>query len=303
MTKRKESPIMPKLCSLWGKLTRRISDFWKKPADPCAAREGSRSIRWRSGGCLRVSLTGLPYQIVGNQDAAYRETGGDWQTWNGLDLYGSNCRYHAAGDGDAAAQWTFGSLDPTQSYQIYATWNGSSNHGSNVPYTIYDNTTALATVQLNQQFAPAEATLAGQNFESLGTYRTDGNLSVQMSDAANGEVVANAIVLVEVPPVAAAPGVVDNADAAYAETGGGWLGWSSSDSYQGDCRYAPAGNGSNTAAWTFQDVDPSQHYQVYATFNAAANHASNAPYTVYDGTIALATVRLNQQFGPLTHNR
>ena len=247
---------------------------------------------------LSVSLTGLPHQIIDNQDAAYSETGGNWESWNASDLYGGACRYHAAGDGAATAQWTFGSLDPTQSYQIYAAWNGSSNHGSNVPYTVYDGTTALATVQLNQQFAPDQATLGGQGFESLGAYRTDGSLSVQMSDAANGDVVANAIVLVEVPAVTATPSVVDNADAAYTETGGGWLGWSSSDSYHGDCRYAPAGNGSNTATWTFQDVDPTQQYQVYATWNAAGNHASNAPYTVYDDTTALATVQLNQQSAP-----
>ena len=278
---------MPKPRSLWENLTQWVSDFWRKPgADPS---HGPRRLHFdplEERRLLSVSLTGLPHQIVNNQDAAYSETGGDWESWNASDLYGGICRYHAAGDGAATAQWTFGSLDPTQSYQIYATWNASGNHGSNVPYTVYDGTTALATVQLNQQFAPDQATLDGQDFESLGAYRTDGSLSVQMSDAANGYVVANAIVLVEVPPVTTAPSVVDNADAAYAETGSDWLGWSSSDSYQGDCRYAPAGNGSNTATWTFQDVDPTQEYQVYATWNAAGNHASNAPYTVYDDTTA-----------------
>ncbi len=48
--------------------------------------------------------------------------------------------------------------------------------------------------------------------------------------------------------------VVDNVDAGYAETGGGWAGTSSGNSsmYGVGFRYAgPSGNGSNTASWTF----------------------------------------------------
>ena len=109
---------------------------------------------------------------------------------------------------------------------------------------------------------------------------------------------ADAVRIVEVPAVTATPSVVDNADAAYAETGSDWLGWSSSDNYGGGCRYAPpAGTGQNTARWTFSPP-PVGTYQVYATWNAAGNHASNAAYTVLDGGTPLSTVYVDQQTPP-----
>ena len=62
----------------------------------------------------------------------------------------------------------------------------------------------------------------------MGTYQAQsGTLVVSLSDDANGDVVADAVRIVEVPAATVTPSVVDNADAAYAETGGGWLGWSS----------------------------------------------------------------------------
>ena len=87
-------------------------------------------------------------------------------------------------------------------------------------------------------------------------------------------------------PPATAPAIVDNADPSYTESGSGWLGWTSTDSYQGDCRYAPAGSGETTASWTFDGLDPTKTYQVYATWNASDNHASDTPYTILDGSSA-----------------
>ena len=133
----------------------------------------------------------------------------------------------------------------------------------------------------------------------MGTYQAEsGTLVVSLSDDANGYVVADAVRLVEVTPATTTPTIVDNADAAFAETGSDWLGWSSSDNYGGGCRYAPpAGTGSNTASWTFSPP-PVGTYQVYATWNAAGNHASNAAYTVLDGGTPLSTVYVDQQTAP-----
>ena len=249
---------------------------------------------------LAVDLSLAPfYQVVGNQDPAYTETGSNWQSWSGSGAYQGDLRYHAASDGSDTASWTLGSLDPTKSYQLFATWNAYGNHATNAPYTVLDGSTALATVQLNQQSAPDQGTLDGQDWQSLGVFRAEeGSLTVRLSDAANGYVVADAICAVEIPAATTVPTVVDNADPAYAETGGSWLGWTGTGAYQGDLRYAPAGTGQNTATWTFDNVDPAKQYQVYATWNAYGNHATNAPYTVLDGSTALATVHLNQQSAP-----
>ena len=110
--------------------------------------------------------------------------------------------------------------------------------------------------------------------------------------------VADAIHIVEVPPLTVAPAIVDNADAAYAEIGSNWLGWSESGAYKGDFRYHAAGTGQNAATWTFADLAPGQCYEVFATWSPQSNRATDAPYTMLDDTSALGTVRVNQQLTP-----
>ena len=149
---------------------------------------------------------------------------------------------------------------------------------------------------MNQQNAPSDATIDNWQWQSLGTYQVaSGNLVVQLSNNANGDVVADAVRVVEVTPPATPASVVDNSDAGYAETGSTWLSWSDPSLYDGNCRYAPAGTGQNTAKWTFNGLDPTKTYQIYATWNPSGNHAGDVPYTVLDGTNTLATVRINQQ--------
>ena len=248
---------------------------------------------------VEVPAVTSPPAVVDNADPAYAEGGSNWQGWTAAGYVGGDCRYHAAGTGQNTASWTFANVDPNAQYQVYATWVGDSSHASNAPYTVLDGTTPLATVELNQQATPTDATIDGQAWESMGVYTAaSGTLVVQLSDNANGNVVANAVRLVEVTPPTTAPAVVDNADPAYAESGSNWLGWTAAGYVGGGCRYHAAGDGSDTASWTFADVNPNAQYQVYATWVGDSSHASNAPYTVLDGTTPLATVELNQQATP-----
>ena len=106
----------------------------------------------------------------------------------------ATCVYHAAGDGTDTATFAFNGLDPTKTYQFFATYNGDSSHGSNVPFVLTDGTNTLGQTSLNQQFAPDQATLNGENFQSIGVYQTTtGTVNVSLSDLANGYVVAEAI--------------------------------------------------------------------------------------------------------------
>ena len=134
----------------------------------------------------------------------------------------------------------------------------------------------------------------------MGTYQfSSGVLTVSLSDdVSNGYVVADAIRIVEVPPVTEAPAAVDNADAAYGEIGSGWQGWSETGAYQGDFRYHAAGTSQNAATWTIDCLDPTKQYEVYATWSAQSNRATDAPYTILNGEISLGTVRVNQQLAP-----
>jgi hypothetical protein len=47
------------------------------------------------------------------------------------------------------------------------------------------------------------------------------------------------------------------------------------------------GNGTNSASWTFDSLEAGKNYQLYATWTAEGNRASNAPFTVLDGNNSL----------------
>jgi uncharacterized delta-60 repeat protein/RHS repeat-associated protein len=238
-------------------------------------------------------------QLIDDGDAAYAETGGNWLGYSETGAYQGDFRYHAAGAGQNIASWIFEALDPAKNYQVFVTWSAQSNRATNSPFTILNDTTALNTVRINQQFTPDEVTIDGQSWESLGVYQfSSGKLVVKLSDDANGYVIADAVRIVEVPTVTEAPTVIDDGDAAYAEAGSNWLGYSETGAYQNDFRYHAAGTGQNSASWTFEALDPAKNYQVFATWSAQSNRATNSPFTILDDATALNTVRINQQFAP-----
>ena len=61
---------------------------------------------------------------------------------------------------------------------------------------------------------------------------------------------------------------------------------------------AAAGTGTQTATWSFTGLEPG-NYTVAATWVGLAGAASNAPFTVKDGTTPLGTVLVNQKNGPV----
>ena len=66
--------------------------------------------------------------------------------------------------------------------------------------------------------------------------------------------------------------------------------------YGGLYHYHGSGTGSGQATWTFA-TSPGR-YRISATWAAAGNRATNAPYTLLDGGTALATAPVNQQLAP-----
>ena len=237
--------------------------------------------------------------IIDNADAGFQEQGTDWRGWNDTSAIGGGIRYHAPGVGENKATWTFEALDPTKTYQAFGRWSANSNHASNAPFTVYDGTTNLGSVRVNQQFAPDDVTLEGWAWENLGTYcPTSGKLVVSLSDDADYYVIGDAVRLVEVSAETTPPSVIDNAEAGYAEGGNNWLSWSEAGAYSGSFRYHAVGTGQNSAVWTFEDLDAAKHYHVYSTWSAQPNRATNSPFTIFDNTASLATVRVNQQFAP-----
>ena len=85
--------------------------------------------------------------------------------------------------------------------------------------------------------------------------------------------------------------IIDNGDTGFSTTGA-WV-FAPGLGFGNDIHYSAPGNGADVARWTFT-VTPGR-YRVSATWGPHKNAATNTPYTVLDGTTALATVRVNQE--------
>lgn len=92
-----------------------------------------------------------------------------------------------------------------------------------------------------------------------------------------------------------APLIIDNGAPGTATVGT----WSfvSGSGFRSDYLTATAGTGSKYATWTFSNLTPGL-YRVSATWLPAGTRASNAPFTVLQGSAVLGTVAVNQQVAP-----
>lgn len=95
--------------------------------------------------------------------------------------------------------------------------------------------------------------------------------------------------------------IIDDGDAAYAEISvQSSPGWRSGEAfvdqaYDGD--YRVANEGAATARWDFKNVDAG-HYDIFTTWTAAPNHADEAVYVVYDGSVEIGRTSVNQRNAP-----
>jgi len=99
------------------------------------------------------------------------------------------------------------------------------------------------------------------------------------------------------PPAASPVLTIDNGQSGYKETGTGWSTQTNPGAFGGTYRLHAAGTGSNTATWTFKGLSPGW-YKVEATWLSSATRATNAPYTLSDGSTVLGTLPVNQQLAP-----
>ena len=93
---------------------------------------------------------------------------------------------------------------------------------------------------------------------------------------------------------------IDDADDSFSTTAGWnvYTGNSVISGYNTDLSYALSGDGSETASWTFEGLDPGS-YEVAVTWHARDIYrASNAPYSVYDDNDFVFSTRVDQGVEP-----
>ena len=134
--------------------------------------------------------------IMDNGESGYTTTGSGWTNVTNLVAYQLDYDYHAPGTGSSTANWNFVGV-PAGTYQVFTRWSAFGNRATNAQYTVYDGSTALGTVSVNQQVAPAGDVSNGIVWQSLGTFTTNSaSLRVRLSDNANGYLTADAVRIV-----------------------------------------------------------------------------------------------------------
>ena len=115
---------------------------------------------------------------------------GQWASTNHQLAYGGDFLASAPGSGSDRAYWNFTNLGPG-TYEVFANWIGAGNQATNAPFTVSNGNGVSFVTLVNQQ-----NNSAGIHGTSLGTIVVNnGQLSVALSDNANGLVVADNIVI------------------------------------------------------------------------------------------------------------
>ncbi len=153
-------------------------------------------------------------QILDNGDEDF-STVGSWTCWTGQG-YENDIHESLAGAGENVATWQFNNLLPG-SYRVAATWTAYTNRASNAPYDVLVDGVLADTQSINQRVVPNDFADAGSNWEWLGgTFTVSNELIVQLNNAGDGRVNADAIRLERLPN---APDISLSAGAHLLESG------------------------------------------------------------------------------------
>ena len=218
----------------------------------------------------------------------------DWTQYTGGGL--DNNHSAALGSGGVAtpaASWTFHDLTPGV-YVVDATWVQAANRATNSPFSVYDGSNLLASPSIDQTKAPGDFTQNGVGWKATWARRSPSRATrspVQLSNAVNGGsyVVADGVRIRRIgdlPAASSSASFLDdsNSGAGFSETSP--ASWTQYTGGGLDNNHSAAlgsgGAATATASWTFNDLTPGV-YVVDATWVQAANRATNAPFSVYDG--------------------
>ena len=299
--------------------------------------------------------------LVDNGDPTAFQTTGSWSTL--AEGYGGSSIYAAgSGTSTATAKWTFSNLVPNREYEIVITWtiDGVSTYATNAAFavsyidasgnshtdTVYvDQTENLfmvddtETEEENELLTVGNHAHLGKGWLTLDSYYTKGTqITVTLTNVANGRVAADAVVVYDispnsqttydgignvatttdalgnvtyyaydvlnrpltefVQPTSIAAGDSAHKDPGYVERTGTWSG----ETY----RYCTgAGTATATATWSTGNLKKGEVYEVLVAWQGDEANSANVPFSIYQGDASgdpsgdpLATFWIDQTKNP-----
>ncbi|WP_329086238.1 golvesin C-terminal-like domain-containing protein [Streptosporangium sp. NBC_01469] len=170
---------------------------------------GQHKIRFTASGVGRgggrlvsldtLSLIDAPSQadvrgevVVDNDELGYEVVSGVWSAATGVAGYrGGNYRSAPAGTGERVVRWR-PVVPHDGDYEVQVSYTAHENRASNAPFTIV-HAGGTSVVRIDQR-KPGTTEPRGGSWVSLGKYRmTAGPARIELSNAANGFVIADAV--------------------------------------------------------------------------------------------------------------
>ena len=192
---------------------------------------------------------------------------------------GSNYQTHAAGTGENRFTWP---LAGSGQYRVFAKWTANPNRATNAPYTVR-HSAGESTILINQQ-------QNGGQWQLLGTYALDANSRVTLSDAANGYVIADAVMA---EPVGAAANTATwTLPVSVAKNYRVYARWSAYANRASNARYTVAHSAGETPVTVNQQQNGGQ-WQLLGTYALDANSRVRLTddadgYVIADAVMAVA---------------
>ena len=162
---------------------------------------------------------------------------------------------------------------------------------------------SLASNLGSTSLAPGQSTMFSIRFSPTKSGTAGGQITLRNSDASesafelrlSGSAVAGTATTVAAPAPTSSTlvkRIVDNGDAAHSRSAG----WTriTGRGVQSDVDQAAKGAGTSYSTWSFPNL-PNGRYQVYGSWTGSSTQASNAPFTLYNGSTPVATVRADQR--------
>jgi hypothetical protein len=136
--------------------------------------------------------------ILDNDGPGFVQTGGGWHLYEGPPpVHGGGLRFALKGTGANKASWEVGEIAPGL-YTVQATWTENADRASDATYRLYDGTMLAASIRVDQRQAPSGPAVQGVRFQELTTIQVNnGRLRIELDDAADGIVIADAIRVVQ----------------------------------------------------------------------------------------------------------
>jgi hypothetical protein len=220
----------------------------------------------------------LSENVLDNGDTG-TATSGTWTVSSGVNPYGSQSYYSKA----AGATYSY-TLAARGNYEIQMWWTTHSSRSTSVPVEIYDGSTLLDTVYVNQQ-------QAGGQWNSLGVYEFSTQAKVVVVSKGDGTTVcADAVRFAETASTGAlSEEVLDDGDTGTTASGT-WSVSSGVNPYGSQSLYSKAAGA--TYSYT---LAVSGNYEVQMWWTTYSSRSAAVPVKIYDGTTLLDTVYVNQQ--------